>query len=85
MSPFVKLGRSTKKKKDLPVSEGLFSSFAIHCSLSWCFCTVLPTNTHIQVACHFLNQNESVKHLYKCLCHSKVFTQTSSSLLLGLN
>lgn len=48
-------------------------------------CTVLPTNTHIRLACHFLNRNETVNHLNKCLCHSKVFSQVSSSLLLGLN
>lgn len=85
MSPFVKLKRSGKKKEGLHHRKGSFLLFTTHCSLAWYCYTGLPTNTQPQAACHFLNQNESRKHLYKSLGHSKVSVQASSPLLLGLN
>lgn len=74
MSPFVKPKRPRKKK--VCIGRALFFP-----SLSIVLFLGPSYNAHIQVACHFLNQNERVKHLSKYICHSKVF----SPVLLGLN
>jgi purine-cytosine permease-like protein len=48
----------TIEEKERPALEGLFFFFSQSIVLFLVVaCTVLPTNTHIQVADHFLNQN----------------------------
>lgn len=72
MSPFVKLKRARRRKKGRRW-KGPFLLFRTHCSLS-CRCLHSPpVNRHIRAADHFLNPTVKVKHLYKCLCHSKAF------------
>lgn len=72
MSPFVKLKRARRRKKG-GRWKGPFLLFRTHCSLSRCCPRSPPVNRRIQAAEHFLNPTVKVKHLYKCLRHSKAF------------